>query len=113
MYLIHFKSRDLDILHRQGQFWHIFFVTGPVLISQDEKDTWTVHVPASIDAKASDMDPHKEIKKALGLEESITTITVDEILVTSMWRPNIYLADHYVSSGGRVFISGDAAHQNM
>lgn len=113
MYLIHFKSRDLDVLHRQGQFWHIFFATGHVIIAQDEKDTWTIHTPASIDAKASDMDPHREIKKALGLETSGLVVNVDEILVTSMWRPNIYLADRYVSSGGRVFISGDAAHQNM
>ncbi|KAK5064728.1 hypothetical protein LTR84_000562 [Exophiala bonariae] len=113
MYLIHFKSRDLEVLHRQGQFWHIFFLAGSVIISQDEKDTWTIHIPASIDAKASDMDPHAEIKKALGLEESKLAVTVDEILVTSMWRPNIYLADRYVSSGGRVFISGDAAHQNI
>lgn len=113
MYLIHFKSHDLDILHRQGQFWHIFFSTGYVIISQDEKDTWTLHVPVSIDAKASDMDPHKEISKGLGLDASKETLKVDEILVTSIWRPNIYLADRYVSSGGRVFISGDAAHQNM
>lgn len=113
MYLIHFKSRDLDILHRQGQFWHIFFSTGHVIIAQDEKDTWTVHVPVSIDAIASDMDPYKEISKALGLDKAKIFLNIDEILVTSIWRPNIYLADRYASNGGRVFISGDAAHQNM
>lgn len=50
MMLIHFKSRDLTKLHKLGQFWHIVFSNGSVLISQDEIDTWTLHVPIAIGA---------------------------------------------------------------
>ncbi len=113
MHLIHFKSRDLSRLHRQGQFWHIFFTSGCVIISQDEVDTWTVHVPVPIGTDVSSVDPKQAIYKALGGEHAPLEIDVDEILVTSVWRPNIYLADKYTSENGRVFISGDAAHQNI
>ena len=113
MYLVHFKSKDMDRLHRQGQFWHIFFTSGHVIISQDEKDTWTLHIPVPITTKVDDMDPMQEIAKGLGSEGAPFPITIDQILVTSIWRPNIYLADRYVSDHCRVFLSGDSAHQNV
>ena len=112
MFLIHFKSRDLTVLHRQGQFWHIFFTTGSVLISQNELDTWTLHTPIAVDADISDIDPMDTISKELGGSiGSPVPIKIDEILVTSTWRPNIYLAANYISPGARVFLAGDSAHQ--
>lgn len=113
MHLIHFKSRDLNKLHKQGQFWHIFFTNGCILISQDEVSTWTVHIPIPIGTDVSTIEPNQAIYKALGGEHEPFEIEIDEILVTSVWRPNIYLADKYRSEHGRVFISGDAAHQNI
>lgn len=113
MHLIHFKSRDLSRLHKQGQFWHIFFTSGSVIISQDEVDTWTVHNPIPVGTDVSGIDAREAIYKALGGECAPFKIEIDEILVTSTWRPNIYLADKYTSAGKRVFISGDAAHQNI
>ena len=113
MYLVHFKSRDLAKLHRQGQFWHIFFTTGQVLISQDEKEMWTVHTPIHPDANIDELDPREAICKALGGEMSPYQFKIDEILLTSRWTPNICIAGRYISSGGRVFLSGDAAHQNI
>lgn len=113
MHLIHFKSRDLERLHKQGQFWHIFFTSGCVIISQDEVDTWTVHIPVPIGTDVSSVEPKQAIYRALGGEHWPYEIEVDEILVTSIWRPNIYLADKYTSEHGRVFLSGDAAHQNI
>ncbi|OAL43997.1 hypothetical protein IQ07DRAFT_616123 [Pyrenochaeta sp. DS3sAY3a] len=113
MHLIHFKSRDLDRLHKQGQFWHIFFTSGSVIISQDEVDTWTVHNPIPVGTDVAGIDAKEAIYKALGGECAPFEIEIDEILVTSVWRPNIYLADKYASTGKRVYISGDAAHQNI
>lgn len=113
MHLIHFKSRDLGKLHRQGQFWHIFFTSGSVIISQDEKDTWTIHNPVPIGTKAESIDPYQAIYKALGGEREPLKIEIDEILVTSVWRPNIFLADKYASKHRRIFLSGDSAHQNI
>jgi FAD-dependent monooxygenase len=60
--LIHFKSRDVIRLRKQGQFWHTFFsraaseggsVKGAI-IAQDEIDTWTIHcfLPGDADENA-------------------------------------------------------------
>jgi hypothetical protein len=39
--LVHFRSNDLSRIHRQGRFWHLFFLEdgkfGGAVISQDEK----------------------------------------------------------------------------
>ncbi|KAF9890429.1 hypothetical protein FE257_005834 [Aspergillus nanangensis] len=113
MHLIHFKSRDLGRLQRQGQFWHIFFTTGHVCIAQDEKDTWTIHCPIPLGADVTDIDPREAIYTALGGEFAPFKIDVDEILVTSTWRPNICIAKRYISDKARVFLAGDSAHQNI
>lgn len=110
---MHFKSRDLSRIQRQGQFWHIYFAGGQVIISQDEVDTWTVHTVFPADFDTTTLDPKEAVYKALGGVNAPFPIEIDEILVTSAWRPNIYLADKYVSAQGRVFLSGDAAHQNI
>lgn len=113
MWLIHFKSRDLARLQSQGQFWHIFFTSGHAIIAQDEVDTWTLHTPIEINAPVDHLDPREAIYKGLGGEMSPFRIQVDEILVTSVWRPMICLAERYASKGGRVFLAGDSAHQNI
>jgi hypothetical protein len=113
MYLVHFKSRDLTRLHRQGQFWHILFSSGSVVISQDEVDTWTTHGPISLDVDPASLNPEKAVYEVLGGSAGPFPIKIDEILVTSAWRPNICIVDRYMSPGGRIFLSGDAAHQNI
>ncbi|KAK2767104.1 2,4-dichlorophenol 6-monooxygenase [Colletotrichum kahawae] len=113
MYLVHFKSRDLTALHRQGQFWHIFFLSGSVIIAQDEVDTWTIHLPISLDTDWKSLDPLKSIYKAVGGIQAPCPIKVDQILACSSWRPSICVADQYASEGLRVFLCGDAAHQNI
>ncbi|KAL2820938.1 monooxygenase [Aspergillus cavernicola] len=113
MWLIHFKSRNLERLRSQGQFWHIFFTTGHVLIAQNEKDTWTMHTPIEIGVSVEDLDPKEAIYKGLGAEHAPYQINIEEILVTSVWRPTICLAEKYISPGGRVFLAGDSAHQNI
>lgn len=113
MFLIHFKSRDLDNLHRQGQFWHVFFSNGAGLISQDEDDTWTIHVPVSIDTDPTTLNAVEAVQRAIGGDIGVCPLKIDKVLVQNIWRPNIYIANRYASDGGRVFITGDAAHQNI
>ena len=113
MHLIHFKSRDLTRLHKQGQFWHIFFTHGACIIAQDETDTWTIHIPQPVGTDVSSIDPIAAVHKGLGTNGLPYYIEIDEILVTSGWRPNICLADRYISDKGRVLLSGDAAYQNI
>jgi 2-polyprenyl-6-methoxyphenol hydroxylase-like FAD-dependent oxidoreductase len=113
MYLVHFKSKDLTRLQRQGQFWHIFFTHGAAIIAQNEVDTWTSHYPVSLDTNIDKLDPVETVYKVLGGSAGPYPIKIDEVLVTSSWRPSICVVDRYRSSGGRVFLSGDSAHQNI
>ncbi|KAH7007825.1 monooxygenase [Macrophomina phaseolina] len=113
MKLVHFKSRDLTRLQKQGQFWHIFFSHGGGIIAQDEVSTWTVHCPIPPGSKAEDTTPEEAIYKVLGTATTPFPIKVDEILVTSVWQPSTRLADSYTSPRKRVFLAGDAAHQNI
>lgn len=114
MYLVHFKSRDLTKLQKQGQFWHIFFTNGAAIIAQDEIDTWTTHYPIALDVDPQALDPYEYVYKTLGGSSTPFEIKIDEILVTSSYRPNICIAESYRSKpDGRVFLAGDAAHQNI
>ena len=115
MGLVHFRSRDLGVLHKQGQFWHIFFSKGGAIISQDEVDTWTVHKKISLDEyeEWSKVDALDAISDVIGASSGPCPIRVDEVLLKSSWRPSIAVAECYKSPGHRVFLSGDAAHQNI
>ncbi|KAL6814408.1 hypothetical protein J3E69DRAFT_375842 [Trichoderma sp. SZMC 28015] len=79
----------------------------------DEVDTWTLHTKIPIDTDWEKMDPEKTIYNAFGGPLAPFPIKIDEILVKSTWRPNICIAESYTSPGGRVFLAGDSAHQNI
>ena len=116
--LVHFKSRDLTRLHKQGQFWHIFFLAEPgvfggAIIAQDEIDTWTAHMFLPLDSDPSKIESHEAVYRVLGGLNGLYPVEIDEILVRSVWRPNIAVARRWVGQSGRVFIAGDAAHQNI
>lgn len=57
LYLVHFRSKDLNRIQNQGQFWHIFYTHAAVLIAQDEIETWTVHLAAPVKEDTSSWDP--------------------------------------------------------
>jgi FAD-dependent monooxygenase len=103
--LVHFRSSDRTNLHALGQFWHLFTQQGAVLIAQDEIDTWTLH--QDLGAEVGDLDPigdpREFVARALG-----RPIVIDEVLASSVWRPNALLADAY--GRDRILLAGDAAH---
>ena len=104
-YMVHFRSRDLGTLHRHGRFWH-YFAFRYVILAQDEVDTWTLHVNAT-DAAEFDTpptDPAGFVRQVLD-----TDLAIDEVQLTSRWRPRFLIADRYLR--GRVLLAGDAAHQ--
>jgi hypothetical protein len=115
---VHFKSTDLTRLHKQGQFWHIFFLLEPgafgaAIIAQDEVDTWTVHLFLPLETDTSAISSHDAVYTALGGMNGKYEIEIDEILVRSVWRPSIAVARTWSGPNHRVFIAGDAAHQNI
>jgi len=116
--LVHFKSRDLTRLRKQGRFWHIFFLQphggfGAAIISQDEIDTFTVHLFLPLDVNTDKIDSRDAIYRALGGLYDDFIIDIDEILVRSVWRPNIAVTREWHSPNYRVFLAGDSAHQNI
>lgn len=72
-----------------------------------------MHLGIGLETDVSTLDPEETVYKILGGLVGPHQIKIDEILVTSTWRPNICLVDKYISPKGRVFLSGDAAHQNI
>ena len=103
--LVHFRSVDLSNLRALGQFWHLYASNGAVLIAQNEIDTWTLHLDlgAQVDDPDPIGDPREFVARALG-----RPIAIDEILASSVWRPNAMLADSY--GRDRILLAGDAAH---
>jgi len=118
MLLVHFKSRDLTRLHKQGQFWHLFTITEPgvfggAIIAQDEVDTWTCHYVLPPGTDASAIDSKEAVYTVLGGLNGSYEVEIDELLVRSVWTPVIAVARNYASPSHRVFLAGDAAHQNI
>lgn len=113
LFLVHFRSTDLTRIQNQGQFWHVFYTNGAIFIAQDEKDIWTVHLPAPIEEDTSSWDPLAVIYRVLGGSAGPYEIRVDEVIVYGIWTPNISVAERFRSDGGRVFLAGDSAHQTI
>ncbi|MEV4807746.1 FAD-dependent monooxygenase [Nonomuraea sp. NPDC049421] len=103
--MIHFKSRDLDTLHRHGRFWH-YFAFRYIIIAQDEADTWTVHVNGM---EPHEFDPPPADPADFTLRTMRTDLKIDKLLLTTRWRPGFLIADRY--RAGRVLLAGDSAHQ--
>jgi hypothetical protein len=88
------------------------FLSGGVFISQNEKDEWTAHAAIAPDTDPSTLDPYTTVANVLGgCTGQPFKVEIDEILVQNTWRPSIYVADRYMSTGARVFLAGDSAHQ--
>lgn len=116
--LVHFTSRDLARIRKQGRFWHIFFLQphggfGAAIISQDELYTFTVHLFLPLDVDTDKIDSREAVYRALGGLYEEFPIEIDEILVRSVWRPNIAVTRKWHSPNYRVFLAGDSAHQNI
>jgi 2-polyprenyl-6-methoxyphenol hydroxylase-like FAD-dependent oxidoreductase len=104
-FMVHFKSRDLDTLHRHGRFWH-YFAFRYVIIAQDEVDTWTAHVNGM---EAGEFDTLPADPAAFLLDTMRTDLKIDKVLLTSRWRPGFMIADR--CRAGRVLLAGDSAHR--
>ena len=102
-YMIHWRSPERAFFERFGTAWHLQSPIAGTIISQNDVDTWTIHVPLS-----AGMDPDAIDAKTL-LFEQIGAEIECEILVANAWRPRLSLAEHY--GQGRVWLAGDSAHQ--
>ncbi|MEV0358094.1 FAD-dependent monooxygenase [Nocardia sp. NPDC050697] len=103
VYMVHFTSPARALLERFGTSWHTQSPEGWTLISQNDRDTWTLHCPIGCGVDAESIDPEQFLFDHLGLEFEC------DILVANAWRPRLSLADKFGS--GRVWLAGDSAHQ--
>jgi len=103
LYLIHFRSKDLAFFERFGRAWHIQSPIGGTLISQNDVDTWTLHVALTPDVNETSIEPRAFLFESLGAEFDC------EIIVANVWRPRLALAKSY--GRDRVWLAGDSAHQ--
>ncbi len=101
--MIHFTSHDPGIFERIGSVWHYQSPLGWNVISQNDKDTWTVHVATAVVPDHETRDPKDILFQLFGRQFDC------EILQSNPWRPTLALADHYGS--GRVWLAGDSVHQ--
>ncbi|KAK3678477.1 hypothetical protein LTR78_001774 [Recurvomyces mirabilis] len=118
--LVHFKSRDLQRLHKHGRFWHIFITNpagglGGAIIAQDEVDTWTTHLflPADVEDETDNMSAEDVVARVLGGMNDPYPVKIDRVLVRSTWRPVIAVTKSWSGPHCRVLLAGDAAHQNI
>jgi FAD-dependent monooxygenase len=117
---VHFKSRDLRRLHKHGRFWHIFLTDpsgglGGAIIAQDEVDTWTSHLflPADAPDDVDSLSSEDVVARVLGGMYGRFPVKIDRTLVRSTWRPVIAVTKAWAGPHNRVFLAGDAAHQNI
>ncbi len=103
-FMVHFRSRALDVLQHRGVTWHSQSLHGTI-IAQDDHDTWTLQtgIPGFLEMTDPQVDPHFLMRRLAGRDFDY------EILFTSAWTPHLLLAESY--GRGRVFLAGDAAHQ--
>lgn len=103
IFLIHFTSPNRELFERFGTAWHTQSPEGWTLISQNDRDTWTLHALLGTGSDVDAIDPKQFLFAKLGVEFDC------DIICANAWRPRLSLADSYGS--GRVWLAGDSAHQ--
>lgn len=109
LFLTHFKSKEFATLNPFGRFWHYFPPMPGFLIDQNHDDTYTSHW--SFDESVTDpktIDPKEAAYSLIGGAAGPFRFKIDEVLVSSTWRPNFAIAEKYTSDGARVLLAGDA-----
>ncbi|OAG35329.1 hypothetical protein AYO21_10469 [Fonsecaea monophora] len=115
--LVHFTSNDTKNLHSHGTFWHNYVISKHgfigAFISQDENDTWTTHSHYPITMNTDHITPEEAVSRISSGDGEPVSIDIDKVLVRSTYRPNLVVATQYMGLKRRLFIAGDAAHQNV
>ena len=104
VYMIHFLSKDPALREKSGAAWHISFPkNGATIISQNDRDHWTIHLPLAIGENPKNIHPKARLFQTLGRDIDC------DILFAHVWKPMLAVARSY--GRGRVWLAGDAAHQ--
>ncbi|KAF5026972.1 hypothetical protein F66182_1002 [Fusarium sp. NRRL 66182] len=87
---------------------------GPILTAGGfSQNTFTVHYPLGPDEDEASISSEEAIYAVLGGAHGPFKIEIDKVLVRSVYRPSTAVAKAFAGREMRVFLSGDAAHQNI
>jgi FAD-dependent monooxygenase len=78
-------------------------------------DTWTSHLflPADAQDDVDSLSSEDVVARVLGGMYGHFPVKIDKVLVRSTWRPVIAVTKAWAGPKHRVFLAGDAAHQNI
>jgi 2-polyprenyl-6-methoxyphenol hydroxylase-like FAD-dependent oxidoreductase len=102
-YLVHFTTTEPEVLNRFGPMWHMQSPEGWTLISQNDADIFTIHIPLGFREDADAIDPRELVFEQLGVRFDM------EVILANAWTPRLVVADSY--GRGRVWLAGDSVHQ--
>lgn len=103
VYMIHFTSPELKFFERFGKAWHIQSPNGSTIISQNDKDTWTMHSFVREGEDVSKIDPKQRLFDFVGKEFECT------INIANAWTPRLSVIKKFGKN--RVWMAGDAVRQ--
>lgn len=103
VYMIHFTSPEKELLERFGEAWHIQSPTGETIISQNDKDTWTLHTAIREGEDIDKIDPKQKLFNFVGREFECT------VTIANAWTPRLCVVDKF--GEGRAWMAGDAVRQ--
>jgi FAD-dependent monooxygenase len=109
---VHLESKALrKMLQQIGPFWHVNVINGGIIVAQDEKTRFTVHLmlPPGVDG-ASLSQQHIVNLTCAGTLDPVD-IPIDKVYCYGIWKFEVAIANKFRSDRGRVFLAGDSAHQ--
>lgn len=77
------------------------------------KDVFTVHYPVAPGVDPASVGSEEAVYAVLGGQHGPYEVTIDEVLVRSIFTPSITVASSFAGPELRVFLAGDSAHQNV
>lgn len=113
---IHFKTKELEKMQSQGDFWHMILLGSGLIVAQDEVEIYTLHkiLPPGVEVDIS--NPAEFIKETLGGMVGPLDIKIDEVILNGKWRSDLSIANSFRSDNGRIFLAGDSgtcSHSNF
>jgi 2-polyprenyl-6-methoxyphenol hydroxylase-like FAD-dependent oxidoreductase len=103
-----FRAPTLAALVPHGPAVHYWVLnpSRPGLVGRlDLDETWWCIAPG-VDAATSEATAEELVHELVGTDVGVN------VLATDAWQARMLLADRYASEGSRLFVAGDAAHQN-
>ena len=102
-WMLHFRSRDYDLLRRHGVAWHYQSPVHGTVIAQDDDQYWTMLRPIPPGEDADSVNPEGHLRDSVGQDFDF------ELLQANPWYAHLLVANSF--GHNRIWLAGDSAHQ--